>query len=851
MQIEKQYAKKKLFPTIAVLLIISMAIPMITLPTAIAHDPAWEIPTYAYINVSPTPIGVGQQATIVVWLGDTISGTSEVNSIRFHDYKLTITKPDGATETVTWDVVWDTTSSAYTLYTPDQVGMYTLNFSFPGQVYTWTGAYQNDTYLPSSSKTTLTVQEEPRSQIAPNPLPTEYWTRPIEGQNTNWYAVSSQWLGTGSPQLVDGKFRSIEDGVGPDTSHIMWSKPIQNGGVVGGSNVGVEGNMFYTGLTYNRRMGNPIIMYSRLYYQEPLGLTGTGGPTVCVDLRTGEELWRRTDLPSLSFGYYYDADLPNQHGVFYEGLLFTANFARAFDARSGNPLFNVTNVPTGAAFLGSKGEHLRYVIANAGTTANPNWRLLQWNSSKLWNMPTNLATPTISATTDGGTADRYDWNVSIPWRTGMTSASVVGAILGDVLLGYNGTLPSMTSQTPYTMWAISLKESSKGQLLWMKTYSPPEGNVTRSFATKTIDVVNRVFIAYDKDTMKFTGFSLDNGNQLWTINHPENASDFDFYNYLGSIGFNTAYGKLYYSGFGGVLYCYDTANGRLLWTYGNGGEGNSTNSGLETAWGNYPIFITTIADGNVYLETGEHSPNTPLYKGAKARCVDAETGEEKWTLLSWGGHHRREGYAVADGYYVYTNHYDMQIYSIGKGPSTTTVQAPLTQITAGESAIVQGTVIDIAAGTTKDEQAARFPNGVACVSDESMGEWMEYVYMQKSKPTTATGVEVTISAVDPNGNYIVLGTTRSDTSGLYSLAWQTPNVSGKYTITATFEGTEGYYGSYAQTAVVVSEPAATATPQPTPQLTAVDLYFVPAVIGIILAIVVVGIVIVLVLKKRP
>ena len=825
-----------------------MAIPAITLPTTSAHTPPWEIPTYAYINVSPNPIGVGQQATIVVWIGDTISGTSETNTIRFHDYKLTITKPDGTTHTVTWDIVWDTTSSAYTLYTPDQTGTYALNFTFPGQVYTWSGAYQNDIYLPSTASTTLTVQEDQIELLPDTPLPTEYWTRPIEGQNTNWYIVSSQWLGTGSPQLRDGKFTSIEDGVGPDTAHIMWSKPIQDGGVVGGSNVGIEGNMFYTGLTYNRRMGNPIIMYSRLYYQEPLGLTGTGGSTVCVDLRTGEEVWRRNDLPSLSFGYYYDADLPNQHGVFYSGLLFTANFARAFDPITGTPLFNVTNVPSGTSVLGLKGEHLRYVIANAGTTANPDWRLLQWNSSRLWNMATNIATPTISATTDGGTPERYDWNVSIPWRSRMTSATVIGAILDDVLLGYNSTLPSMTSQSPYTMWAVSLKEGCVGQLLWMKTYNPPEGNVTRSFAAKTIDEVNRVFIAYDKDTMAFTGFDLNNGNQLWRIPHPEGASDFDFYNYLGSIGFNTAYGKLYYSGFGGVLYCYDTKTGNLLWTYGNGGEGNSTNSGLQTAWGNYPIFITTIADGKVYLETGEHSPNTPLYKGARARCVDAETGEEIWTLLSWGGHHRREGFAVADGHYVYTNHYDMQIYSIGKGPSKLTVDAPLAAVSKGQSLIIRGTVTDIAAGTTQKEQAARFPNGVPCVSDESQTAWMEYVYMQQSKPLDATGVEVSIAVIDANNNYRIIGTAVSDASGTYSLNW-TPDIPGKYTVIATFDGNNAYYGSSAQTYFAVDEVEATPTPTEAPPSTA-DQYFIPAIAGLFVLIIIVLILLVVLLFKK-
>ncbi len=46
----------------------------------------------------------------------------------------------------------------------------------------------------------------------------------------------------------------------------------------------------------------------------------------------------------------------------------------------------------------------------------------------------------------------------------------------------------------------------------------------------------------------------------------------------------------------------------------------------------YPIFISTIADGKVYLDTTEHSPNSPLYKGALFRCINATTGAEIWTL---------------------------------------------------------------------------------------------------------------------------------------------------------------------------------------------------------------------------
>ena len=49
--------------SIVILLTISMAASMILIPTANAHSPPWQIPTYAYVTAGPTPIGVGQTST--------------------------------------------------------------------------------------------------------------------------------------------------------------------------------------------------------------------------------------------------------------------------------------------------------------------------------------------------------------------------------------------------------------------------------------------------------------------------------------------------------------------------------------------------------------------------------------------------------------------------------------------------------------------------------------------------------------------------------------------------------------------------------------------------------------------
>jgi hypothetical protein len=846
--------KNMTFVFFATLLMISYIAPMI-LPTASAHDPIWKIPTYAYINAAPNPVGVGQQTTIVVWIDKVLDGASVTNNIRFQDYKLTITKPDGKIETITWDTVTDTTSSAYTHYTPDQVGNYTLFFEFPGLTYTWTepvtslwgvtapSAYINDIFLTSNATTTLAVQDEPISHIAQTALPTEYWTRPIYGENSNWYTISSNWLSTaGGTQYGD---QSVQpDGVAPSSSHIMWTKELQYGGVVGGTTGAIDGVTYYNGLLYEAKFTNAIIINGYLYYAPPESNNPKGNDYVCVNLQTGEEIWRQSYAVTPTFGQLYDFESPNQHGVIPNGYLWAVSGTTwiAYDPLDGSWLFNITNVPSGTTRHGPNGEILIYRI----DTQN-GWLAL-WNTTEAFGKDMISYRP-IGTVVDARNA--YTWNVTIPKETNVTGATIQAIIYDDMILGSSTLASSFTWGTtdPYTFWAISINPDTRGKLLWAKNYAAPSGNVSRIIGV--VDEETRVFTLSEKETMRWYGYDLDTGKELWGPTESQVA--FDYYGTASNtMKAFKAYGNMYYAGYGGVLYCYDLKTGKLEYSYGNGGAGNSTNSGLETAYGRYPLAIGNIADGKIYIYTSEHSPNAPLYKGALIRCLNATTGAELWTMSGWGQVGVDQSWPIADGYMVYLNSYDMQLYCVGKGPSVTTVQAPLTQITAGERVIVQGTVTDIAVGAAQDEQAARFPNGVACVSDDSMSAWMEYVYMQKTKPTNATGVDVTISAIDPNGNYIILGTATSDTSGLYSFAWQTPNVPGKYTITATFAGTDSYFGSFAETAVVVSEAAATPTPQATQSPSAADLYFLPMSIAIIIAVIAIGAVLaLLLLRKHP
>ena len=850
---------KKAICTVTLLLALTMILPMAALQTTTAHTPAWNIPTFAYLETPMNPVGVGQTAYVYMWLDKTVSGALMVgNDIRFHNFQLTITAPDGTTSTQKWDVIQDTTSSQSYVFTPNQVGTYKFDFYFPGQTYTWTGAYQGDYYMPSNATCTLTVTEEGIvSTTGGTAMPTEYWTRPIFGENDQWYSISSNWLGSpGASQTAQGYGSCYPgDAIGSKTAHIMWTKALQDGGVVGGTQSStINGATFFEGTAYLGRFKNPIILSGKLFYTEPVSFIGAvTGATVCVDLRTGEENWRRTDVPALSHGIVYDVQNPNQHGAFNPLIVArTGTTWMVYDAYTGNFQFNATNVPTGTSEVGPNGEYLTYTLTNYGNTTNPNWYMARWNSTKLWTWGN---TPSAAAVVDGSTSARYDFNVSVTY-TGITSnpSAILVAYNDEFAICRNSAYPSIGGTSfQWTYYRVNLASSAGtvGTVQWTKTVDAPSGNQSISYsgADKSADV----FVEKYKETMKYTGYSMSNGAQLWTTDGNQDALNYyaSGYNAGGNMaGAAYAYSKLYVSGMSGILYCYDLTDGNLLWTFGNGGEGNNTYSGLQVP-GHYPLTTYAIGDGVVYLSVTEHTVETPIYKASMFWAVNATDGSQVWELRGVRGEAQQPPTgAMADGFNVFMNGYDNNIYSVGRGPSQTTVTAPTLSATSGSSVLIQGTVTDISSGTTQDEQAARFPAGVPVSSDVSMTEWMAYVYQQAAKPTDFTGVPVTLTVIDANGNYRVIGTATTDSNGFYSLTW-TPDITGKFTVYATFSGTNGYWGSTATTAFNVDAAAATPTPQPTQTPSMADLYFLPAIIGVIIAIIVVGAVLALLVTKKP
>jgi hypothetical protein len=129
---------------------------------------------------------------------------------------------------------------------------------------------------------------------------------------------------------------------------------------------------------------------------------------------------------------------------------------------------------------------------------------------------------------------------------------------------------------------------------------------------------------------------------------------------------------------------------------------------------------------------------------------------------------------------------------------------------------------------------------------------MEAVYEQQPMPTNVTGVPVILSVIDSNGNNRQIGTTTTNAMGTFAYTW-TPNIQGNYAVTATFAGTQSYYGSTADTYFYASASPATPAPTATPvtglaTMSGLTIGFAAAVIAIIIAIAIVGL---LLLRKKP
>ena len=345
------------------------------------------------------------------------------------------------------------------------------------------------------------------------------------------------------------------------------------------------------------------------------------------------------------------------------------------------------------------------------------------------------------------------------------------------------------------------------------------------------------YITYDPVRGDFIGYNVKTGKEIWDTH----IASYPWGNIPAYWGLTI--GDIQYSPrYDGRVTAVNTTTGQIAWvsdSVGSTGEtvqGTWIFGGSSYAGNGQP---GAAADGKIYTSSQTNYRGEPMTRFNSLFCLNATTGEFIWNVTG-----AIAPTAIANGYLLGNNGDDGTLYCFGKGQTSTTISAPLTELQKDKSFLITGSVLD---------QSPAQP-GTPAVSDDSMTTWMNYIMQNNASlvnsPPMPKGVQVTLTAIDPNSNMQTIGTVTTDSAGHYAIAW-TPPVTGIYTITATFAGSDSYWRSSEETAIIVVEPAQTETPATT-TTSLVETYFVTAVIGIIAAIAIVGALLaLLLLRKRP
>jgi len=897
---------KTLAIMISLLMIISIGAMITQLPKAAG---AYNFQTYSFINVAPNPCGVGQTVTVDFWLAVPLQ-TSEVVT----NFTIQITDPTGHV-TTQGPYVSDITGGTTIEYAPTMTGNYTFMCVFLGQKLSGTGTYGGSYEEPSNSTAyTLEVTNTPAPSIPDTPLPTAYWTTPVMAENVeNWYAITGPWYSLAAYIFASsgvyndsGPYNPYTKG--PTTAHILWTIPWCVGGVAGNGYSSEESGSFFTTSQYSPKYAPVImdgIMYSTWFTFQ--FTTGANEGIRAVNLYTGQTMWIINTTNALRFGFECNYETINQYGcvgpwIVTSGTLpptdtgggntnlianTTGTDLNLYDALTGKYVESIVN-GTYPTFLtaDANGNIIGYyenttagteivhpvsgtavaVTTLAVATATSTTSSLEENARMCaWNMSICLGSfaPAVNTFVRFELGIMYA-NPSIPnnitTQTGSSATVNVGAYLGTssmgawqigsgvIVLAYGSGVPSVGETAGYLIECGI--DQATGKLLW-GPFNRTETPWTRLAENSMYSDGGGYWIDLNMATDLMSGYSVTTGALAWTntlkTTNGQPVSPYDDYGIQDIVDSTT--GTIIYSGLGGDVWAVNMATGAIIWwTCTTILQGSS---GTETPYGTWPIWVQwngVACPGLIYLPEGhEYSP--PLFHGAQQLCINETNGALVWKNLAFDC----DGGAIAYGIFTTYDCYDGQIYAYGQGPSATTVSAPMVGVTTATPITISGTVLDTSAGAKQTQVAGLFGSGLPCVSDASQEGLMDYAYEQQPLPTDLTGVPVTLTAIDPNGNYVTLGTTTTvGASGYYSLTY-TPQVPGNYTVTATFAGSGAYYPSSAVTSFYAGMPPATPAPTSPPvtglaSQSSLTLGFAAAIIAIIIAIAIVGI---LLLRKKP
>jgi len=805
-----------------------------TIPAGQTAD--YTIQSLAFLSVTPNPCGLGQEMLINVWTTfPSGEGKYQVG------YKVTITHPDGTTEDVNLkSYVADGTS--WFTYVPQTVGTWTFVFNFAGEYFP-AGFYVNGQYsatrgtgfagaifnpsdyvTPATSNVVVVTVQNDLVATWHSALPSGYWTRPIEPNNREWNTIGGNY--PWGEQVRGGANAWTDEYYGPyitapDTPHILWKQQLAMAGIIGGE-TGV-----YSTLS---APGTPSVIYMGRCYQT-MTIPINGVPTSCAvsyDLRTGQQYYA---LPGgitpnhIAYWSGVDTSVPGagEAATFGVELFTVSGSGTNMRLYKINPLTGAVTVNVSLPNLGTAeyfyrdGYYLSFApyqniqVNNSGTvlTKARIGFLVNWSEQ---GSSTNFTTRIAS-------------NISVKIPLSYRTLYEIGAY-GD-LGAYDPDTGISINQNRFILggyYGSSLEATNlvTGQALW--NWTSDVSAMESAYRPTNAWCRHGIYVA-EMERGYWKAWDERTGKVLWT-SFMNDVPWGEFWMYDEAAYQDMIIGV----GYTGIWALNET-NGAIVWHYVDPNPPSETPyTSANGTSSSYSVQSIRVADGKVYVCNDEHTATQPATRGWGLICLDVLTGQKLWKI--WGT--RMSPGPAADGYMVTSSSYDGYMYVLGKGPSKTTVSAPLTTVAKGDAVLLQGTVMDMSLAS---------PNTPA-ISDATMDTWMDYLHMQMPVDgyyhnITIKGVDVLLVATDSSGVSTTIGTTTGDSSGTFAMAW-TPPAEGTYKVTAIFSGSGSYGGSTATTGVNVG-PAPTVTPPPTnPVIPDYTWTIIGAAVAIIIVVILVG-----------
>ncbi|MGD6809878.1 MAG: PQQ-binding-like beta-propeller repeat protein [Candidatus Bathyarchaeia archaeon] len=737
--------------------------------------------TSSFISVNPKVIGLNQDLTVNLWIYPPPQLPAlHIAALTFENVTVTFTRPDGSKDTFMpvdgsgglAPGQTETVANIWFLYQPDQIGEWSVTISFPGQTF----SSGNDTvyYKPSTSLPFyFTVQNDPVQIGLPEAaLPTNFWEQPINAQNREWWSISGDWLqlhynGLWIPGSIYNPYSKA-----PNSPHIVWTTPIAMGGLTGGE----WGGLSYASIS---KAAPFTIMQGKVYYNMP------GKQTFrAYDLQTGEILWEKPGYFRLgqierTTSQTLGVDIENFAGAAPVAYLWDISTStwKAYDPVTGNVVLSLTNAigsneyNTNTGISWFNGSPIVFILQETGfNTTVPDQlaknQLIRWDRTKVKG-------------TDWSTGIVYNVSISTPGNPGVGDARLMAGLY--TVFPYSDIGVVCAGNAENRMQAFNL---TSGEKLWNKTVDYIDGGTMQGYESYG------PLIQFTANDMTYHAYDINTGVHLWDTKAGENPWGSN--PHVATTVFGN--GKMYIPNYDGYVYAIDLKTGDLKWQSDYAGDTS------ETVFGTWSFTFMAGADGKIYAGQTRHTPTQPRARGNALVCIDENTGKYLWNVTG-----AFEPFGISNGYLIAGSEYDGLMYCFGKGQTQTTVSAPTTITPSEKSVLIQGTVTD---------QSPSQP-GTPAVSDDSMSDWMNYLKGLDTSfinnPPTPKGVQVTLTAVDPNGEVNQIGTITTDANGRYATIW-TPPSQGIYTIHAEFAGSESYWSSSAETSLGVGAVAAETTP---------------------------------------